>query len=95
MGAKTDYEERFPKAGPLLTKKANLDGKLSAASRQNALAAALKEYGVIWAHDLRREVPVGRGLRSQDRPAAQQGRVHPLPAPLPPLRSSRTNRRGA
>ncbi|MEV0777422.1 Tn3 family transposase [Streptomyces sp. NPDC050428] len=74
MGAKSDYEERFPKAGPLLTKKANLDlvadhwddllrlagslkyghataslivGKLSASSRQNALAAALKEYGAI------------------------------------------------
>lgn len=25
MGGKADYEERFPKAGPLLTKKANLD----------------------------------------------------------------------
>ncbi|MEU3753526.1 Tn3 family transposase [Streptomyces olivoreticuli] len=66
--------QRFPTAGPLLTKKANLDlvadhwdgllrlagslkyghataslivGKLSASSRQNALAAALKEYGAI------------------------------------------------
>ncbi|WP_308031157.1 Tn3 family transposase [Streptomyces sp. CoH27] len=74
MGTKADYEERFPKAGWLLTKKANLDlvaahwddllrlagslkyghataslivGKLSASSRQNALAAALKEYGAI------------------------------------------------
>ncbi|MEY9997599.1 TnpA family transposase [Streptomyces sp. V4I8] len=75
MGAKVDYEERFPTAGPLLMKKANLDlveahwddllrlagslkyghataslivGKLSASSRQNALAAALKElYGAI------------------------------------------------
>ncbi|MBV6697734.1 Tn3 family transposase [Kitasatospora aureofaciens] len=74
MGGKADYEERFPKAGPLLTKKANLDlvaahwddllrlagslkyghataslvvGKLSASARQNALAAALKEYGAI------------------------------------------------
>ncbi|WAX79575.1 Tn3 family transposase [Streptomyces sp. KMM 9044] len=74
MGARNDYEERFPAAGPLLTKKANLDlvaarwddllrlagslkyghataslivGKLSASSRQNALAAALKEYGAI------------------------------------------------
>lgn len=74
MGAKADYEERFPKVGPLLTKKSNLDlvaahwddllrlagslkyghataslivGKLSASSRQNALAAALKEYGAI------------------------------------------------
>ncbi|MCX4783709.1 Tn3 family transposase [Streptomyces sp. NBC_01264] len=74
MGAKSDYEARFPTAGPLLTKKANLDlvcdhwddllrlagslkyghataslivGKLSASSRQNALAAALKEYGAI------------------------------------------------
>ncbi|MGW0738251.1 hypothetical protein [Streptomyces sp. NPDC002851] len=25
MGAKADYEERFPTAGPLLTKKANLN----------------------------------------------------------------------
>ncbi|ADI11642.1 putative transposase [Streptomyces bingchenggensis BCW-1] len=74
MGAKADYEERFPTAGPLLTKKANLDlvaahwddllrlagslkyghataslvvGKLSASSRRNALATALKEYGTI------------------------------------------------
>ncbi|MGW0828514.1 Tn3 family transposase [Streptomyces sp. NPDC002845] len=74
MGVKSDYEEHFPTAGPLLTKKANLDliaahwddllrlaaslkyghataslivGKLSASSRQNALAAALKEYGAI------------------------------------------------
>lgn len=74
MGSKADYEEKFPTAGPLLTKKANLDlvadhwddllrlagslkyghataslivGKLSASSRQNALAAALKEYGAI------------------------------------------------
>ncbi|MFC5724917.1 Tn3 family transposase [Streptomyces gamaensis] len=74
MGAKADNEEKFPTAGPLLTKKANLDlvaahwdellhlagslkyghataslivGKLSASSRQNALAAALKEYGAI------------------------------------------------
>ncbi|MDT9698294.1 Tn3 family transposase [Streptomyces sp. P17] len=74
MGAKADYEERFPKAGPLLTKKANLDlvaahwddllrlagslkyghataslivGKPSTSSRQNTLAAALKEYGAI------------------------------------------------
>ncbi len=73
MGAKGDCEERFPKAGPLLTKKANLDliadhwddllrlagslkyghatasliVKLSASSRQNVLAAALKEFGAI------------------------------------------------
>ncbi|WSZ03868.1 transposase [Streptomyces sp. NBC_00872] len=74
MGAKADYEEKFPTSGPLLTKKANLGlvadhwddllrlagslkyghataslivGKLSASSRQNALAAALKEYGAI------------------------------------------------
>jgi TnpA family transposase len=74
MGARADYEQRFPTAGPLLTKKANLDlvadhwddllrlagslkyghataslvvGKLSASSRQNALASALKEYGAI------------------------------------------------
>lgn len=74
MGAKADYEARFPTAGPPLTRKANLDlvaahwddllrsagslkygqataslivGKLSASSRQNVLAAALKEYGAI------------------------------------------------
>jgi TnpA family transposase len=74
MGAKSEYEDCFPTAGPLLTKKANLDlvadhwgdllrlagslkyghataslivGKLSASSRQNALVAALKEYGAI------------------------------------------------
>jgi TnpA family transposase len=74
MGTRADYGEKFPTAGPLLTKKANLDlvaahwagllrlagslkyghatasltvGKLSASSRQNALAAALKEYGAI------------------------------------------------
>ncbi|MFJ8795138.1 Tn3 family transposase [Streptomyces sp. NPDC102462] len=34
-------EAAFPKAGPLLV------GKLSASGRQNALAAALKEYGAL------------------------------------------------
>jgi TnpA family transposase len=73
-GSKTDMASSFPLAGPLLTRKANLDliaahwddllrlagslkfghatasllvGKLSASSRQNALAAALKEYGAV------------------------------------------------
>ena len=67
-------ESRFPHAGPLLTRRCNLDliaehyddllrlagslkfghatasllvGKLSASGRQNALAAALKEYGAL------------------------------------------------
>jgi TnpA family transposase len=73
-GTKTQAESAFPLAGPLLTRRANLDliaahwddllrlagslkfghatasllvGKLSASSRQNALAAALKEYGAL------------------------------------------------
>ncbi|WSV81293.1 Tn3 family transposase [Nocardia sp. NBC_01009] len=71
---RADAEARFPHAGPLMTRKANLDliaehwddllrlagslkfghatasllvGKLSASSRQNTLAAALKEYGAL------------------------------------------------
>ncbi|WP_308188379.1 Tn3 family transposase [Nocardia australiensis] len=71
---RADAEARFPHAGPLLTRKLNLDliaehyddllrlagslkfghatasllvGKLSASGRQNALAAALKEYGAM------------------------------------------------
>nr|WP_324195461.1 Tn3 family transposase [Nocardia abscessus] len=71
-GSRSEIEARFPCAGPLLTRKLNLDliaehyddllrlsgslkfghatasllvGKLSASGRQNALAAALKEYG--------------------------------------------------
>jgi TnpA family transposase len=71
---KSDVESAFPLAGPLLTRRANLEliaghwddllrlagslkfghatasllvGKLSASSRQNALAAALKEYGAL------------------------------------------------
>ncbi|MEG8179758.1 Tn3 family transposase [Nocardia terpenica] len=73
-GSRTDAEARFPCAGPLLTRRLNLDliaehyddllrlsgslkyghatasllvGKLSASGRQNALAAALKEYGAL------------------------------------------------
>ncbi|GAA3152631.1 hypothetical protein GCM10010466_49530 [Planomonospora alba] len=73
-GLKSQVEMAFPLAGPLLTRRANLDliaahwddllrlagslkfghatasllvGKLSASSRQNALAAALKEYGAL------------------------------------------------
>jgi TnpA family transposase len=71
---RVDADARFPHAGPLLTRKLNLDliaehyddllrlagslkfghatasllvGKLSASGRQNALAAALKEYGAM------------------------------------------------
>ncbi|GII34287.1 Tn3 family transposase [Planotetraspora mira] len=52
-----------------------LVGKLSASSRQNAPAAALKEYGA-----LRRTIYAARYLadpayRAQDLPPAQQGRV--------------------
>ncbi len=73
-GPRAEAESRFPYAGPLLTRKLNLDliaehyddllrlagslkfghatasllvGKLSASGRQNALAAALKEYGAL------------------------------------------------
>lgn len=73
-GPRAEAEARFPHAGPLLTRKLNLDliaehyddllrlagslkfghatasllvGKLSASGRQNALAAALKEYGAL------------------------------------------------
>lgn len=73
-GPKSQVESAFPLAGPLLTRRANLDriaghwdgllrlagslkfghatasllvGKLSASSRQNTLAAALKEYGAL------------------------------------------------
>lgn len=71
---KSEVDAAFPLAGPLLTRRANLDliaahwddllrlagslkfghatasllvGKLSASTRQNALAAALKEYGAL------------------------------------------------
>ncbi|WP_152104035.1 Tn3 family transposase, partial [Rhodococcus aetherivorans] len=71
---RAQVESAFPHAGPLLTRKLNLDliaehyddllrlsgslkfghatasllvGKLSASGRQNALAAALKEYGAL------------------------------------------------
>ncbi len=71
---RAEAEARFPHAGPLMTRKLNLDliaehyddllrlagslkfghatasllvGKLSASGRQNALAAALKEYGAM------------------------------------------------
>ena len=73
-GPRAEAETRFPHAGPLLTRRCNLDliaehyddllrlagslkfghatasllvGKLSASGRQNALAAALKEYGAL------------------------------------------------
>ncbi|MBX4171477.1 Tn3 family transposase [Rhodococcus pyridinivorans] len=73
-GSKTAVQAEFPLAGPLLTRRANLEliaahwddllrlagslkfghatasllvGKLSASSRQNTLAAALKEYGAL------------------------------------------------
>lgn len=73
-GPRAEAEARFPCAGPLLTRKLNLEliaehyddllrlagslkfghatasllvGKLSASTRQNALAAALKEYGAM------------------------------------------------
>ncbi len=73
-GPKSQMTSAFPHAGPLLTRRANLDliaahwddllrlagslkfghatasllvGKLSASSRQNSLAAALKEYGAL------------------------------------------------
>ncbi|WSG61149.1 transposase [Nocardia sp. NBC_01730] len=73
-GPRSEAETRFPHAGPLLTRRTNLDliaehyddllrlagslkfghatasllvGKLSASSRQNTLAAALKEYGAL------------------------------------------------
>ncbi|MDG3017226.1 Tn3 family transposase [Speluncibacter jeojiensis] len=73
-GPKSDVDAVFPLAGPLLTRRANLDliaahwddllrlagslkfghatasllvGKLSASTRQNALAGALKEYGAL------------------------------------------------
>jgi TnpA family transposase len=73
-GARAEAESRFPHAGPLLTRKLNLDliaehyddllrlagslkfghatasllvGKLSSSGRQNALAAAFKEYGAL------------------------------------------------
>jgi TnpA family transposase len=73
-GSKSEAESAFPLAGPLLTRRVNVDliaghyddllrlagslkfghatasllvGKLSASSRQNSLAAALKEYGAL------------------------------------------------
>ena len=73
-GPKSEVTSAFPLAGPLLTRRCNMDliaghwddllrlagslkfghatasllvGKLSASSRQNALAAALKEYGAL------------------------------------------------
>ncbi|WSG61217.1 Tn3 family transposase [Nocardia sp. NBC_01730] len=87
-GSRSDIESRFPHAGPLFTRKLNLDligehyddllrltgslkfghatasllvGKLSASSRQNALAAALKEYGA-----LRRTIYAARYLSDPD-----------------------------
>ncbi|MEU1522739.1 Tn3 family transposase [Nocardia rhamnosiphila] len=73
-GPRADAEARFPRTGPLMTRKLNTEliaehwddllrlagslkfghatasllvGKLSASGRQNALAAALKEYGAL------------------------------------------------
>lgn len=87
-GPRGDAESRFPHAGPLMTRKANLEliaehwddllrlagslkfghatasllvGKLSASGRQNALAAALKEYGA-----LRRTIYAARYLSDSD-----------------------------
>jgi TnpA family transposase len=85
---RTQTETRFPRAGPLMTRRLNLDliaehyddllrlagslkfghatasllvGKLSASGRQNALAAALKEYGA-----LRRTIYAARYLSDPD-----------------------------
>jgi TnpA family transposase len=87
-GPRAEAESRFPHAGPLLTRRLNLDliaehyddllrlagslkfghatasllvGKLSASGRQNALAAALKEYGA-----LRRTVYAAKYLSDPD-----------------------------
>ena len=87
-GPRAEAEARFPHAGPLLTRRLNLDliaehcddllrlagslkfghatasllvGKLSASGRQNALAAALKEYGA-----LRRTIYAARYLSDPD-----------------------------
>ena len=88
MGSKADYTARYPRAGPLLTRRLNIAlivehwdemlrlaaslkyghvsaslivGKLSRADRQNTLAAALKEYGL-----LRRTIYAARYLSRED-----------------------------
>jgi len=50
-------------------------GRLSASGRQNALAAALKEYGALRHTIYAARLPVGPGVSAQDLPAAEQGRV--------------------
>src|SRR5690606_1866413 len=87
-GPRADAEARFPRTGPLMTRKLNTEliaehwddllrlagslkfghatasllvGKLSASSRQNALAAALKEYGA-----LRRTIYAAKYLAAPD-----------------------------
>lgn len=87
-GTRAEADSQFPTAGPLLTRKVNLEliadhwddllrlagslkfghatasllvGKLSASGRQNALAAALKEYGA-----LRRTVYAAKYLSDPD-----------------------------
>jgi TnpA family transposase len=99
-GTKTQAESAFPLAGPLLTRRANLDliaahwddplrlagslkfghatasllvGKLSASSRQNALAAALKEYGAL---RLAVESMRGSGRRVDDEVLAHISPAH-------------------
>jgi TnpA family transposase len=61
-------------------------GKWSAASRQNTLAAALKEWGLLQKDRARRRIPRRPRLPEEDRPAAQQGRERARAAPLPALR---------
>ena len=56
-------------------------GKWSAASRQNTLAAALKEWGTLRRYDPCGEVSVGSGLSSADQTAAEQGRESARAAP--------------
>ncbi len=63
-----------------------LVGKLSASGRQNALAAALKEYGALPDH-LRRPLPGRPCLPAQDLPAVEQGRVPPRTQTGPALRA--------
>lgn len=114
MGTGSQYEERFPKAGPLPAKQANLDLVAAHWDDLLRLAGALKyghadrlpdrgqAIGVLPAERARRgaqgvrgdqenhlpgDALVGRGLSARDRPAVEQGRVPPRPAPPAPLRS--------
>lgn len=112
MTPKAEAASAFPLAGPLLTRRANMDliaghwddllrlagslkfghatasllvGKLSASSRQNALAAALKEYGA-----LRRTIYAARYLsdpayRRKIARQLKQGRVAARPQTRPAL----------